>query len=844
MAEVQNDPDRVTPPAEAHAPTGEFERVSWDEGARRHRARLGRVSARADRRRGWYLGNPGAFSYSHPLWRKGFLDCIGSPHAYGAGSQDVNNRFAASALLYGTPLAIPIPDIERTDFLFMVGANPLVSHGSVLSAPRVRERLLNEVERAWCASTRAAPRPRASSSTSRSVPTATPGCCCRCCTRSSRRVSPTGLPRRHARGSRRAGAPRRRPPAGAHRGRHGDRAGARARAGPRLRRPPTAPRPTAARAPAWAASARWSPSCSMRSTRSPATSTGPGARCSATRRSPLDDLGEQIGLATYGEDRARFGDFPDVLGDLPASLLPLEITTPGERQIRALFVSAGNPVLSVPDGDALERALGRARPDGVARLLRERDQPPRRLRAAQHHDVRARGRSGGAAAVLRHPVRPGHRSGHPSRRARRARSGRSSSDRAADRQGPLQRAGRSGRWRRSASGSRRERLVDLLLRTGPRGDLFGLRRAGSASKLLRDHPHGLVLAEHLETGCCGRSCAPRGRRIASRPRRSWPSSAAGGGERRRPGFPLRLIGLRELRSHNSWMHNAPLLMRGERVHALRVHPDDAAAHGLEDGGQAQARVEVRRRGGAGRGHRRDDARHGRPAARLGAPRRLAARQPQRGREREPARQLRAGRPRGARRHGAPQRHPGARLPGCGRRLEEPQAAALGGAVARGVGGRDRQRGAHVAAAPFSLSALRSFEPKRRVSRPVSPAASVRGRELTRYVRAAPGSAMRAMAETAQLSPRQVTPSERPPRRASLRVLPTLGSGASRSGGAGLRTGGVPSGVQPGPIRSRTPAAAAGRRLGSAPQAARHRRSTLPSEPRSHRTRDRWGAWRP
>ena len=60
-----------------------------------------------------------------------------------------------------------------------------------------------------------------------------------------------------------------------------------------------------------------------------------------------------------------------------------------------------------------------------------------------------------------------------------------------------------------------------------------------------------------------------------------------------PRFPLRLIGLRELRSHNSWMHNAPLLMRGGRVQALRVHPDDAAAHGLEDGGDARARVEVR-----------------------------------------------------------------------------------------------------------------------------------------------------------------------------------------------------------------------------------------------------------
>jgi anaerobic selenocysteine-containing dehydrogenase len=50
-----------------------------------------------------------------------------------------------------------------------------------------------------------------------------------------------------------------------------------------------------------------------------------------------------------------------------------------------------------------------------------------------------------------------------------------------------------------------------------------------------------------------------------------------------PDFPLRLIGLRELRSHNSWMHNAPLLMRGGRTHAARIHPDDAEALGIGDG---------------------------------------------------------------------------------------------------------------------------------------------------------------------------------------------------------------------------------------------------------------------
>ena len=47
-------------------------------------------------------------------------------------------------------------------------------------------------------------------------------------------------------------------------------------------------------------------------------------------------------------------------------------------------------------------------------------------------------------------------------------------------------------------------------------------------------------------------------------------------------YPLKLIGMRELRSHNSWMHNAALLMRGGRSQALRINPDDAAVAGLTE----------------------------------------------------------------------------------------------------------------------------------------------------------------------------------------------------------------------------------------------------------------------
>lgn len=51
-------------------------------------------------------------------------------HRFTAGSQDVNNRFVASQLLYGSPLALPVPDVLRTEFLVVIGANPIVSHAA------------------------------------------------------------------------------------------------------------------------------------------------------------------------------------------------------------------------------------------------------------------------------------------------------------------------------------------------------------------------------------------------------------------------------------------------------------------------------------------------------------------------------------------------------------------------------------------------------------------------------------------------------------------------------------------------------------------------------------------
>jgi formate dehydrogenase len=289
----------------------------------------------------------------------------------------------------------------------------------------------------------------------------------------------------------------------------------------------------------------------------------------------LDDLAEKVGLATYGKTRSRFGDFPDVIGNLPASLLPKEIETPGARQVKALFVSAGNPVLSVPDGEAMERALEKL--DLMVALdfyvnettkhadyvlptttLYERDDVPLAFLGffsqpfiqTTERVIEPRGQSREEWEIIDDLSR---------------RIG------VAPYSIPALRALAKVGIRPTP-----QRLVDLLLRP-----------ARLSLAKLRKHPHGLVLGEEIETGVLRRKVRHKGSRVRLAPPEIVDEmtrvESADGDD---PAFPLRLIGLRELRSHNSWMHNAPLLMRGGRTHALRVHPDDAVACGLEDGGEA------------------------------------------------------------------------------------------------------------------------------------------------------------------------------------------------------------------------------------------------------------------
>src|SRR3954454_19759778 len=361
MTDVQNDRDRVLHPLRRTA-SGEFEPVSWQEALADIGRRLRSVrDVHGATSIGWYMGNPGAFSYSHTLWVKGFIDGLGSPHYYSAGSQDVNNRFAASALLYGSPLVVPIPDLARTSFLLMLGANPMVSHGSVLTAPRVRDQLHAITGRGGRV-VAVDPRRTETAPEFEHVPV-TPDSDAWLLLSLLQVIFEEGLAdRRFLAGWTRDAAALERAAAPHAPESTEERTGVPAEDVRALARDFAAADGAAAYGRTGSCLGRHGTVVAFLLDALNA-ATGnldrPGGAVFGRPAIEIEDVGDLSGLASYGRTRSRVGGFPDVIGNMPASLIPQEIETPGEGQLRALFVSAGNPVLSVPDGEAMSRALGK-----------------------------------------------------------------------------------------------------------------------------------------------------------------------------------------------------------------------------------------------------------------------------------------------------------------------------------------------------------------------------------------------------------------------------------------------------------------------------------------------------
>ncbi len=587
IAGVHHDPDRLRTPVRRHA-DGRFAPIGWDEAFALVADRLSALRARhgADAI-ALYMGNPIIHNHGALLLRSGFVRAVGTRNSFSAGSQDTSPRFAASYHLYGSSLVVPIPDIDRTHYLLCIGANPWVSNGSFMTAPDVRRRLRAIRARGGRIVVVDPRRTETAREADEWVPIR-PG--------SDAALLLAMLHTLVAAGREDVG-----------------RIAAVATGWERVQGrlapfaadrvatftgvPPETIRRLAHElvdAPSGVAYSRVGV-CNNRFGTLASWATDLlnlaagrlGEIGGAMFPTPAVDV---AGLAPYLGDgharwRSRVRGLPETLGDLPAATLAEEIETPGTGQVRALVTFAGNPVLSVPNGQRLERAFGQlefmaAIDLYVNETTRHADVilPPAWTLAEDHFDVFMPNFAVRNVARWNPPVVPHG----PDERAdweilleiAERLGGGATGIALVDR--AIRMVRRAGlRWTPTATAS-------LLLRLGPHGDRFRPWSKGLNPARLAAAPHGVDLGP-LEPGIARRVLHRGGRMhlaadamVAGLADLERAAGAAVGRE-------LLLIGRRDLRSNNSWMHNVPALAAGRDRCVLYVHPVDAERARVRDG---------------------------------------------------------------------------------------------------------------------------------------------------------------------------------------------------------------------------------------------------------------------
>jgi anaerobic selenocysteine-containing dehydrogenase len=131
--DIHHDPDRLDHPLR-RAADGRFERIGWDAAAREIAERLqGILDAHGPSAVASYVGNPAAFNTLAAPGIGAFLAQLGVRRAFGSGTQDCANKFAGSEAVFGSSTIHPIPDLDHTECLIVLGANPKISHWSFIS---------------------------------------------------------------------------------------------------------------------------------------------------------------------------------------------------------------------------------------------------------------------------------------------------------------------------------------------------------------------------------------------------------------------------------------------------------------------------------------------------------------------------------------------------------------------------------------------------------------------------------------------------------------------------------------------------------------------------------------
>ena len=634
LAHLHEDPDRLRRPVVKRG--SDHVEVTWEEAfARVDELLTPVIEAHGRDAVAVYLGNPSAHSLSAMTFNRTLLGALGTRQRYSASTVDQMPKHVASGYVFGSPAAISVPDLDRTDHLMILGANPVESNGSLCTAPDFPGRL-EAIRRRGGRVIVVDPRRTRTADLADEWISIRPGTdavllaamiriilddadsigrddrldgLCNGLDRLIEAVDPfhadlaeriTGVPARDVERLAREFA-------------GSSRAAAYGRMG-------TTTSGWAGRG--FGAVASWlvdvlnvvtgnldRPGGSMFPL--------PAAGGATTRGEPGRGKGFRIGRST-----TRVSGLPEVMGEYPVAALAEEMATPGDGQVRALVTVAGNPVLSIPEGDRLAEALeGLECMVAVDMYLNETTRhadvilpPPSQLERS-HYDLlllqfAVRNVANYSPPVLdRAPDQPDEWE-ILVRLAAIAAGDREPDvverwDDAAYR--GLLRAvvrdpssGLEGRdpeelAQRLASSSHRgpERLLDVMLRSGPYGDRFGDRPDGLNLDRLVEHPHGLDLGP-LEARLPGVLRTPSGRielapdvlldDLADVAEHCASASPEG----------LVLVGRRDLRSNNSWMHNVDMLVRGRRRCDLVMHPVDALERGIHDGDEVDIVAQGRR----------------------------------------------------------------------------------------------------------------------------------------------------------------------------------------------------------------------------------------------------------
>ncbi|MET7849370.1 molybdopterin oxidoreductase family protein [Streptomyces avermitilis] len=620
---ADGDPDRLRTPLVRE--NGELREATWDEAFDAVAAGLRPVvEEHGPHAVGVVLGNPNVHTMAGALYPPVLLAGLRTHSLFTASTVDQMPKHVSSGLLYGDAVAIPVPDLDRTDHLLLLGANPLESNGSLCTAPDFPGKLKALKARGGTLTVVDPRRTRTAKLADRHV-AIRPGTdalllAAMAYVLFEERLVDLGELAPQVQGvDELADALRDFSPEAA--SRSCDVAADVIRDLAReLAAAPTAAvygRIGSCTVP-HGTLASWLVDVLNILTGNLDRPGGALFPLSATDKAPRP-AGPGRGFA-LGRWHSRVSGHPEAKGELPLSALAEEIdTATGEGSpVRALIAVATNPVLSAPDGDRLDKALGSL--DfmvSVDPYLNETSRhahvvlPPPPPSQAPHFDfafntfaVHNQVRYSPAAV----PLEPG-RMAETEILARLvlAATGMHGADPGAvdalvidqtlgkavtDPHAPVH--GRDpGELAAALTGdSGPERRLDMMLRLGPYGDGFGARPDGLTLEKVLAHPHGIDLGPLTPR-------LPQPLKTRSGRIELLPEPIAGDLPRLREALRERsagfvLIGRRHLRSNNSWLHNVPALTGGSNRCTLHIHPEDAERLGLTDG----APVRVRGAGGA------------------------------------------------------------------------------------------------------------------------------------------------------------------------------------------------------------------------------------------------------